>query len=37
MIAKKVETLLTIKTLCGDNMEAIMNEIITAVKKEFKL
>lgn len=36
-IAKKVETLLTIKTLCWKDMEAIMNEIITTVKKEFKL
>lgn len=36
-IARKVETLLTIKTLCWKDMEAIMNEIITTVKKEFKL
>jgi len=37
LISRKVETLLTIKTLCGKDMEAIMNEIITTVKKEFKL
>ena len=37
LIKRKVETLLTIKTLCGKDMEAIMNEIITTVKKEFKL
>lgn len=37
VITRKVETLLTIKTLCWKDMEAIMNEIITTVKKEFKL
>jgi hypothetical protein len=37
LITRKVETLLTIKTLCWKDMEAIMNEIITTVKKEFKL
>ena len=37
IISKKVETLLTIKTLCWKDMEAIMNEIINSVKKEFKL
>lgn len=37
LIRRKVETLLTIKTLCWKDMEAIMNEIIATVKKEFKL
>lgn len=37
LIMRKVETLLTIKTLCWKDMEAIMNEIIATVKKEFKL
>ena len=37
LITRKVETLLTIKTLCGKDMEVIMNEIIATVKKEFKL
>lgn len=37
LIMRKVETLLTIKALCWKDMEAIMNEIITTVKKEFKL
>ena len=37
MIKQKVQTLLTIKVLCGKDMEAIMNEIIATVKKEFKL
>lgn len=37
LIMRKVETLLTIKTLCWKDMEAIMNEIISIVKKEFKL
>ena len=37
LIMRKVETLLTIKTLCWKDMEDIMNEIISIVKKEFKL
>ena len=37
LIMRKVETLLTIKTLCWMDMETIMNEIINTVKKEFKL
>lgn len=37
LIRRKVETLLTIKTLCWKDMESIMNEIIATVKKEFKL
>ena len=37
LIMRKVETLLTIKTLCWKDMEAIMNEIVTTIKKEFKL
>ena len=37
LIRRKVETLLTIKTLCWKDMEVIMNEIIETIKKEFKL
>ena len=36
-ISRKVETLLTIKTLCGKDMEKIINDIIVSIKKEFKL
>ena len=37
LIRRKVETLLTIKTLCWKDMEVIMKEIIDTIKKEFKL
>lgn len=36
-ISRKVETLLTIKTLCGKDMEKIIDDIIKSIKKEFKL
>lgn len=37
LITRKVETLLTIKTLCWKDMEVIMSEIVETIKKEFKL
>lgn len=36
-ISRKVETLLTIKTLCGKDMEKIIDDITKTIKKEFKL
>lgn len=36
-ISRKVETLLTIKTLCGKDMEKIIDDIIKSIRKEFKL
>ena len=37
MIVRKVETLLTVKLLCGWDMEKVMDEIIKTIKKEFNL
>lgn len=36
-VTKKVEALLTIKTLCWKDIENIMDDIIKTIKKEYKL